>query len=204
VGDEPSGDVAQAEMTELDALRRRAYGPDADISGDDEALLRLSELEDRLRRARYPSPAAAPPPPLAAAPGIQPDAGSPAVPPEPVPVAAPPPLVPSRRAPRWHGALVAATAAVALLLGGAGLSAARLSAAEALAADNSRIAATVNEQREASYRASYRLYIDGLRDDVLTLPGSGGGGHPVVRGPSRTCPRRPSPASRSRTRTRIP
>jgi hypothetical protein len=67
---------------------------------------------------------------------------------------------------------VAATAAVALLLGGTGWSAARLSAAEALAADNARIAATVNEQREASYRASYRLYIDGLREDVLSLAGT--------------------------------
>jgi hypothetical protein len=89
-----------------------------------------------------------------------------------VAAAASPPLVPSRRAPRWHGALVAATAAVALLLGGAGWSAARLSAAEALAADNARIAATVNAQREASYRASYRLYIDGLREDVLSLAGT--------------------------------
>ncbi len=77
--------------------------------------------------------------------------------------------------PHWHGALVAATAAVALLLGGAGWSAARLSTAEALAAGDARIAAAVNEQREASYRASYRLYIDGLRDERADPAGRGGG-----------------------------
>ena len=172
VGDEPSGDVAHAEMTELDALRRRAYGPDADIFSDAEALLRLSVLEERVRRTRYPSPAAAPPPSPRAAENAEPDAGSPAVPPQATPDEPSPPLAPGRRAPRWHSALVAATAAVALLLGGTEWTAARLSAAEALAAENARIAASVNEQRDASYRASYRLYIEGLRDDVLTLAGT--------------------------------
>ena len=37
------------EVAELAALRRRAYGPDADIDGDPRALLRLEELENRAR-----------------------------------------------------------------------------------------------------------------------------------------------------------
>jgi hypothetical protein len=37
------------EVAELAALRRRAYGPDADIAGDPKALLRLEELENRAR-----------------------------------------------------------------------------------------------------------------------------------------------------------
>jgi hypothetical protein len=36
---------------ELAALRRRAYGPDADIQNDPEALRRLNELEDLARRS---------------------------------------------------------------------------------------------------------------------------------------------------------
>ncbi len=35
---------------ELAALRRRAYGPDADIQSDPAAVRRLSELEDLARR----------------------------------------------------------------------------------------------------------------------------------------------------------
>ena len=172
MGDEPSGDVAHAEKTELDALRRRAYGPHADIFGDAEALLRLSVLEERVRRTRYPSRVAAPPLPVPAAESAEPDTASPAVPPQATPAEPSPPLAPSRRVPRWHSAVVATTAAVALLLGGTEWTAARLSAAEALAAENARIAASVNEQRDASYRASYRLYIEGLRDDVLSLAGT--------------------------------
>ncbi|WES63218.1 hypothetical protein P0L94_12205 [Microbacter sp. GSS18] len=37
---------------ELEALRRRAYGPDADIADDPAAGARLAELEDRARAAR--------------------------------------------------------------------------------------------------------------------------------------------------------
>jgi hypothetical protein len=76
---------------------------------------------------------------------------------------------------------VAATAAVAVLLGGAAWSADRQADAEARAAGDARIAATVNEQREASYRASYRLYIDGLREDVLTLAGAEGMADRMIR-----------------------
>ena len=45
------------EVTELAALRRRAYGPDADIDGDPAAVARLDELETRARQASAPSPA---------------------------------------------------------------------------------------------------------------------------------------------------
>ncbi len=44
------------ESRELADLRRRAYGPDADIQGDPEAMRRLHELESE---ARQPDPAAA-------------------------------------------------------------------------------------------------------------------------------------------------
>lgn len=54
MGDEPLGDVTHGERRELDALRRRAYGPEADILGDAAALSRLSELEDRVRLERHP------------------------------------------------------------------------------------------------------------------------------------------------------
>ncbi len=37
---------------ELERLRRRAYGPDADIYGDPAAIARLAELEDAVRRER--------------------------------------------------------------------------------------------------------------------------------------------------------
>ena len=43
------------EVAELAALRRRAYGPDADIDGDPAALARLDELETRARRAAAPA-----------------------------------------------------------------------------------------------------------------------------------------------------
>lgn len=43
---------------ELQRLRARAYGPDADIAGDPAALRRLAELEERQREAE---PAASPP-----------------------------------------------------------------------------------------------------------------------------------------------
>lgn len=45
---------------ELDALRRRAYGPDADIADDPEAGARLAQLEERARSARAPAATAAP------------------------------------------------------------------------------------------------------------------------------------------------
>ena len=53
MADEPSG-TAPDEQRELEALRRRAYGPDADIFDDPDALARLTALEDRVRLERAP------------------------------------------------------------------------------------------------------------------------------------------------------
>jgi len=43
--DAPRGSVEFEETDELQNLRRRTYGPDADIAGDAAAQTRLSELE---------------------------------------------------------------------------------------------------------------------------------------------------------------
>jgi hypothetical protein len=171
VGDEPPGDVAHAGTAELDALRRRAYGADADIFGDPAALARLGELEDRVRRERF---AADSPAPVPEQPTERTDAAPDAAPsPEPASLSTIAETQrPSRRAPRWHAGLVAAAAAVAVLLGGAAWSAERLAAADARAADEARASAVLNDERAAAYRASYRLYIDGMRGEVLTLPGA--------------------------------
>ncbi|MEV5070859.1 hypothetical protein MRBLMI12_002475 [Microbacterium sp. LMI12-1-1.1] len=48
--DAPLGSGEFVEMDELERLRRRAYGPDADIAGDAEAEGRLAELEAARRR----------------------------------------------------------------------------------------------------------------------------------------------------------
>lgn len=53
--DVPSGPVEFEESNELEFLRRRAYGPDADIAGDTVAQARLSELEAAQRRPPAPS-----------------------------------------------------------------------------------------------------------------------------------------------------
>ena len=49
--------VDAATRVELAGLRRRAYGPEADIDGDAEALLRLVELEDLARSEHFAPPA---------------------------------------------------------------------------------------------------------------------------------------------------
>ncbi|WP_243074362.1 hypothetical protein [Microbacterium sp. SS28] len=57
--DAPLGSVEFEESDELDRLRRRAYGPDADIGGDPAAQARLSVLEATRRRPLIPVIAAA-------------------------------------------------------------------------------------------------------------------------------------------------
>ena len=52
--DAPRGSVEFEESDELQRLRRRAYGPDADIAGDAAAQARLSELEAARRRQSTP------------------------------------------------------------------------------------------------------------------------------------------------------
>ncbi|HYI50664.1 MAG TPA: hypothetical protein VEX42_03735 [Microbacterium sp.] len=156
----PSGDVTHVERRELDALRRRAYGPDADIFDDEDALARLHAMEERVRADRF-APAAQAPPAFASA------AAAASAPVTPAATVTP---VTTPRAPRWHGALVAATAAVAVLLGGTAWSAARPPVVDAAAGSGE--AAEASEQREEFDRAGYRRYVDGLRDDVLALAGS--------------------------------
>jgi hypothetical protein len=52
--DAPRGSADFEESDELQRLRQRAYGPNADIAGDAVAEARLSELEAAQRRARAP------------------------------------------------------------------------------------------------------------------------------------------------------
>ncbi|MBU4464433.1 MAG: hypothetical protein KKH75_01160, partial [Actinobacteria bacterium] len=98
---------------ELEALRRRAYGPDADIDSDPAALARLIALEDLAHR-HEPAPGDA----LA---GGEPDAAAPAAPilnaepgsgPVPATLLTPPP-----RRTRGHTTAVVAIAVVTLALG---------------------------------------------------------------------------------------
>lgn len=53
--DAPGEPADFEESDELQRLRRRAYGPDADIAGDAAAQARLSELEAAKRRGRAPA-----------------------------------------------------------------------------------------------------------------------------------------------------
>lgn len=57
--DDPLGSVESAESDELQRLRRRAYGPDADIAADAAAQARLSELEGAQRAQLSPAAEAA-------------------------------------------------------------------------------------------------------------------------------------------------
>ncbi|MEV8370735.1 hypothetical protein [Microbacterium sp. NPDC064584] len=67
------------DAAELQALRRRAYAPDADIHADPDALARLEQLEEQVRRAREAALAAAPAaPPAPDTAARAPDAADPA------------------------------------------------------------------------------------------------------------------------------
>jgi hypothetical protein len=107
-----------ATRDELDALRRRAYGPHPDIAADPEALERLAELED-LALPAVQAPAEAAPvvaqnigaPAAASAAGRS---GGAAVAPAPAP-----PAAPGGR--RWALPLVGAAAVVAVALAVAGV-----------------------------------------------------------------------------------
>ena len=154
------------EQRELEALRRRAYGPDADIYDDAGALTRLIELEELVRLERAPQDA--PSSDEEATPAEAEGSGR----------SAPPASVlvggdSSRsRSPRWHTGLVTATAVVAVLLAGAAWTAAQAPSADARPAGHAKTAAVANERRAAGYEAGYALYLDGLREEVLTLAGT--------------------------------
>lgn len=113
------GELGAESRRELESLRRRAYGRDADILDDRDALARLTALEERLREAS----AASDPPEAPTAPSTP---SSPTV-----PSAAPrtasgtasaiPSSAVAAESPRarssWHAGLITACGAVALVLG---------------------------------------------------------------------------------------
>jgi len=186
VSGEPGGDAAHVERTELDALRRRAYGPDADILDDAVAIARLSELEDGLRRERASAVREAPPPSVGMgsdeatdeAPLRRPTASAPALA-SAAELTPPRAIEPSVRPPR-HTALIAVTAVVAGLFGGIAWSQSQ-SPTTANPSAYAKTAAVANDRRAAGYEAGYDLYLDGLRDEILALAGSDGVADRMIR-----------------------
>lgn len=80
-----------ADLRELSLLRTRAYGPDADIERDPDALARLRALEERRRTQAPVTPAATPAPAAGAAVETAPeDGGAPPPRPTEAPAAMPP------------------------------------------------------------------------------------------------------------------
>lgn len=155
--------VTDDEQREIDALRRRAYGPDADIVEDPVALARLTVLEEALRAARAPVE----PSPSAAVP-----AHGPLSMPVSQQTAVVEPGAPAPRVPRWHTGLVGGAAVVAVLLGGAAWSAAQGGSAAERTGGYAKTPSVAAERRTAGYEAGYDLYLDGLRAEVLALPGA--------------------------------
>lgn len=132
-----------ATRAELDVLRRRAYAPGADIASDPDALARLAELEDRLRRPLEEAVAPPPLPPAAAA----------------APTATATPSPPRRNG--WHVALVACTAAAALILGVSGWEASTAPAAESGAALSPEVADSLAFAKDPDTTVLYTLHLDG-------------------------------------------
>ena len=162
------------EQSELDALRRRAYGPDADIYDDAGALARLIELEDLLRLDRAPRDEGAP---VAEAPS--PASSDPASPPPAIVLVDDSSIRPASRG--WHTGLISATVVVAVLLGAAAWTATQVPATADLPSAYAKTAAVANERRAAGYEASYDQYLGGLRDEVLALPGAEGMADRMIR-----------------------
>ncbi len=113
--DPPRATMARmdAETTgELQALRRRAYAPDADIHDDPTAAARLAELEELHRPATPPAAGPAAPPGSSGEPGAAPPVESEA---EAEPSAGPwlPPRIPALAKAAWAVSVVAAAALAA-------------------------------------------------------------------------------------------
>ncbi|WP_404429352.1 hypothetical protein LG299_08925 [Microbacterium lacus] len=105
---------AEAEA-ELEALRRRTYGPDADIDTDPEALERLTALEDEALRARAEQAIVEAPPDVTSEPtGARAGVPMPETVPAPAVVTSDPV---GRSRPRAHTALVGVVGVAALILG---------------------------------------------------------------------------------------
>lgn len=172
MSEEPSGDTTRADRAELDALRRRAYGPDADILDDAVAVARLSELEEQVRRARAAWAPRMEDDDLRAVAGV--DSASPMIAGSGTATVVMPAqdedAPPERRPARWHIALTTGTAVIALLLG---VSAWYQSGGpgDRAAAGHAKTAAVAMERRNATYEVSYRMYMDGLREELLAAPG---------------------------------
>ena len=64
------------------------------------------------------------------------------------------------------------TAAVAVLLGAAAWTAGQAAPADGPSSAHAKTAAIAKERRAAGYESGYGLYLDGLRDEVLDLPGN--------------------------------
>jgi hypothetical protein len=168
VPDEPSHDFIPAEHGELDELRRRAYGPDADIHDDPVAVARLTALEDFVRLERAPREAQRAPDRFD--PAVRSVGAAPAV--SAAAHAGARVATASSRSARWHTGLITGTAAVAVLLGAAAWTAGQAAPADGPPSANAKTAAIANERRASGYEAGYALYVDRLRQDVLDLPGT--------------------------------
>lgn len=156
---------------ELAALRRRAYGPHADISGDPAAVSRLSELEHRVGARTWRNRTVAPE-----------DAGPHRQPPRPyTPSQDGPPSASDADSssaaisrPGWHTAMVGAVAAVALLVGAAAATGAGQSPiAVASPAPTSTPPPVPPAFAFASYPASdvlVHIPLDGAAANLLDLP----------------------------------
>jgi hypothetical protein len=163
VGDEPAGDVTHAERRELDALRRRAYGPDADILDDALALSRLRELEELSRHRQFAVQLSA----VSSANGpVAPELPAPESYAFPGAGTAQTTSVSGRGRPRriW---LIAATALAAVLLAGTAWSEILRQPAEEPVVAPVEPAAAGDERSAVDHRA----HLDDLRDAVLSLPG---------------------------------
>lgn len=171
------GGVDAADRAELDELRRRAYGPGADIDGDPAASARLAQLEEAAlheREAALPAPELVgaavggdhPPAPLAArpaGPGTLPEPDGP-----PTDAAATAPTKPRRL--RWTAVAAVAAVAVALAVGLPRV----LSPAEPAAVEvpiTPREAYTLARDPDAV--PLLRIPLDGSFGDHIDLPTSG-------------------------------
>ena len=142
------------EDVELAALRRRAYGPYADIADDPSAQARLAELESRHGAVEAADvellPDDAAPPPVASA-----------------PVGETPVEARRSRRPAWHTAMVVAVAAVALLLG----------TAAAVRTVGPPVAASADPTTSADQGAAFAFESDPRSQILLRIPLDGAHGH---------------------------
>lgn len=153
---------------ELAVLRRRAYGPHADIADDPVALARLTELENRLDPKATRTAPPSEPRTVSAAPGASTPSSDAAA----VPVAGDMPVSRALRRPVWHTAMVVAVAAVALLAGAAAVQAGGVTAVEASASSPpaSESATGFAFASDPSSRILLRVPVNGARGQLLDLP----------------------------------